>query len=438
MIGQVCVRNKKHVRNSKGLMPNISCLKSDTLFPPMHSSVTGACREESTQALWSNMASSHLKLPTVYAFGSNGSGQLGIGHTNDTARPQKCIFRPRQQDDSGLFGSEETEVTASTVTDVRKIVAGGNHTLILMEDGRVFAAGNAGSGDEDVRVEFEQQDFDVEGHVTDVAATWEASFFVVDRRRVFVQGSGAKGELGLGNGVVTADEMTRVSDVDDLDVSPGEQHANAEIVDIAACMSHVVVLLSDGCAFGWGSCRKGQLGDQSKQHKILWEPTRIDVGMPFQPERVVVGRDYTVFLHGGMKPVIWGEVKDLNEEVFQQPVDGGDTVASGWSSIHTLASGQVRSVGKNTHGQHAPANMPRILALAAGSEHCVALTQDNQVVAWGWGEHGNCGEELDSKGNVAGRWNVIPMPRPNEGVQILTVAAGCATSFVVCGRLDPD
>ncbi|KAK4943012.1 alpha tubulin suppressor [Elasticomyces elasticus] len=379
------------------------------------------------------MAGKCLELPTIYAFGSNGSGQLGIGHTNDTARPEKCIFRPRHQDDLDHSDSGESEATASTVTVVRKIVAGGNHTLILMKDGRVFAAGNAGLEDQDVKVEFEQQLFDVEGHVTDVAATWEASFVVVDRRRVFVRGSGAKGELGLGNGVVTADKMTRVLDVDDLDVCPGEQHADAKIFDIAACMSHVVVLLSDGRVFGWGSCRKGQLGDQFRQHKILWEPTRIDVGLPFQPQRVVVGRDYTVFLHG-----VWGEVKDLNEEVLQQPVNGGDTVASGWSSIHTLSSGQVRSVGNNNHGQFALANMPTILGLAAGSEHCVALTQSNQVIAWGWGEHGNCGEELDSKGNVAGRWNVIPMSRQDDATQILDVAAGCATSFVIGGRTDPD
>ncbi|KAI1618617.1 alpha-tubulin suppressor protein Aats1 [Exophiala viscosa] len=385
------------------------------------------------------MASKHLIFPTVYAFGSNGSGQLGIGHTNDTARPEKCIFRSRQQYSPDHNDSEEREAPAGSVTVVRRIVAGGNHTLILMEDGRVFAAGNAGSGDEDTSVGFVQQHFYFEGNVTDVAATWEASFIVVDSKRVFVQGSGAKGELGLGNGVVTAERMDRVFDVDDLIVhSEEQQYANAEIGDIAACLSHVVVLLSNGRVFGWGSCRKGQLGDQFKEQKILWEPTMIDVGLPFQPERVVVGRDYTVFYRNGEKPVICGEVRGLNEEVFQKPVQAGETIVSGWSSIHTLSSGNVMSVGKDNRGQLAPANVPKIKALAGGSEHCVAQTQSNQVIAWGWGEHGNCGEELDSKGNVAGRWNVVPLPRLDDGIQILDVAAGCATSFVICGRLDPD
>jgi protein ATS1 len=329
---------------------------------------------------------------------------------------------------------------------VRKIVAGGNHTLVLMEDGRVFRAGGSGASDENLMVEFEQQNLDVGDRedgselcrVTDVAATWEASFYVVNRSKVFVQGSGGKGELGLGDGVVATEKVTRVFDVDCLDDCLEEQDANIEIVDIAACVSHVVVLLSDGRVLGWGTCRKGELGEQYKDKKVLWEPTRVGAESTFNPERVVVGRQYTVCLRGGEKPLVWGEAEKQNEELFDLPLHAGDTVVSGWGAIHILSSGQVRSVGKNHRGQLAPEQLPTILALAAGSEHCVALTESNQVIAWGWGEHGNCGEEIDQKGNVVGRWNVISMPHPDDGWHITAVAAGCATSFVVCEETDPD
>lgn len=61
----------------------------------------------------------------LYAFGSNGSGQLGIGTTEDSSTPQICHFPD---------GSEIPGVPV-------KIVAGGNHTLLLLDDGTVYCAG---------------------------------------------------------------------------------------------------------------------------------------------------------------------------------------------------------------------------------------------------------------------------------------------------------
>ncbi len=66
----------------------------------------------------------------LYAFGSNGSGQLGIGNTEDTATPQICLF------------PEGSEIPSRPL----KIVAGGNHTLLLLEDGTVYCAGGPRDG----------------------------------------------------------------------------------------------------------------------------------------------------------------------------------------------------------------------------------------------------------------------------------------------------
>jgi protein ATS1 len=223
---------------------------------------------------------------------------------------------------------------------------------------------------------------------------------------------------------------------------------DATITAIEAGMAHVVVLLSNGQAYGWGASRKGQLGEQYQRQKILRDPRRLDVGpdgrrlLPFVPERVILGRGYTVFLRRGGKPVTWGSMAgDAGAEwLFGQ----GDTAVSGWSSVHVLSGsgsgsspGVVQSMGRNNHGQFAPVNLPPIRAIAAGSEHCVALTVEGQVIAWGWGEHGNCGEQVDEKGNVIDRWNIIPLPKLNEGTVVKDVAAGCATTFVICSKEEP-
>lgn len=92
-------------------------------------------------------------------------------------------------------------------------MAGGNHTLVLTEKGNVFATGRnvdgrlglliKGDGD-DMRTKFEEVDLsaseelatyvgDDAWKVTDIAATWEASFLVVNRRFIFACGSGLKG-----------------------------------------------------------------------------------------------------------------------------------------------------------------------------------------------------------------------------------------------------
>lgn len=384
--------------------------------------------------------------PVVYALGSNGAGQLGIGHNEDVNQPEKCIFRLYGGDLSDAVEAGNQNAGARGRCEVQKIVAGGNHTLLLTTDGRLFVAGKAsGIGEADSRTVFEEQTHilghalgesgDRSGRITNVAATWEASFVVLDNKIVCGWGAGGKGELGLGPDVHRVSEIKKVFEADSND------GVEAEIVAIAACVAHVVVLLSDGRVFGWGRCRKGQFGEEFKKEKVLWSPTRIDRrvdvvgGLPFTPESVALGREYTVLVRAGEKPLVWGERKFFREEDLERTVKIGETVVSGWSSIHTLSSPlppkSVRSMGKNDHGQLAPANIPKLRALAAGSEHCIALTTDNQILAWGWGEHGNCGEDLDQRRTVVERWSVISLPR----LEILTdVAAGCATSFLICGE----
>ncbi|KAL2396907.1 hypothetical protein ABEF93_004631 [Exophiala dermatitidis] len=537
-----------------------------------------------------------MSLPIVYALGSNGSGQLGIGHEEDTARLERCVSASATA--MSRTGSTSPRITNTTTvrtssrltTDVQtsgvkkiKIVAGGNHTLLLTDHGRLFSAGKFGSGgglNDDTSAQFNlksgdgreallrttspstpspwssvfvQRDYefghdtrktvgtdgnsshcglaaanittraDTSATITDIAATWDASFVVVNHRAVFVSGSGLKGELGLGEGVERADCMTRVFDVDEFDFGFGfgvrfgsgsttatstgtatatatstphddiksagqgsgsgsgsgfttghrdsdpngdasqnsppdqiESQPGIYIRAIAASMAHVVLLLSNGLVLGWGSCRKGQLGEQVKTRKNLWTPTLVgtpDDGwiqdddndgnnggsnslprLPWAPTDLAIGRDYTILLRTGEKPLVWGDIKSLDDESLSVPLQEGDQLVSSWSSVHRFShlKGSVHSTGRNHRGQLAPAGLPKIRQLAAGSEHCIALTADGQVVAWGWGEHGNCGPEIDTRGDVAGRWNVITPPQDlDQELVVESVAAGCATSFVI-------
>ena len=67
--------------------------------------------------------------------------------------------------------------------------------------------------------------------------------------------------------------------------------------------------------------------------------------------------------------------------------------------------------------------------MAVGSEHALALTKDGRVLAWGWGEHGNCGLGTDEDGDVKHGWNEISITESDKS-SVVGLGAGCATSWI--------
>lgn len=58
----------------------------------------------------------------IFALGSNGSGQLGTGHQDDTSTPQ------------------EVNTDGMSTAGIKQIACGGNHTVVLFENGDIAAA----------------------------------------------------------------------------------------------------------------------------------------------------------------------------------------------------------------------------------------------------------------------------------------------------------
>jgi protein ATS1 len=359
----------------------------------------------------------------LYALGSNGSGQLGIGHTSDVFTPQECIFDP--------------EAVMSPSDKISDIKAGGNHTLVLTSSGQVFAAGNYNalpspcSQDRHFRSLDMAETFGLTNasKMTSIATTWEASFFVADGQVVYACGKGSKGELGLGETISEA-QMPRV--VLDLGIY---RDGTAVIQTIAAGMSHVVLTTSDGEIYGWGAARKGQLGEEAINKKTVWSPRKVSVGLP--PKTVVAGRDFTFIQGNSGEQVLLGEKKHFPDDTIAQ-LSGQPELFAGWSNLYALQSGALHAVGRSDRGQLSAQALPKLLSFAAGSEHGVGYTFDGEVVAFGWGEHGNCGEPVDERGNVIGRFNHIKLPALGHS-EVSFLAAGCATTFVAVSPLaTPD
>lgn len=396
----------------------------------------------------------------LFAFGSNGSGQLALGHTEDVSTPTQCLF-------------DQTRATGYDT--MVQIVAGGNHTLLLTKSGHVYAAGCNSDGrcgpvtsdSEENLLSFRRVvliDI-VTGSPIDtfkcVSATWEGSIMVASVRnpvnpdehehKLFVLGSSPKGELGL--------QLQSTSAPGNIVVKPGTSIPDfpprgTTVVALASGMGHTIAILSNGDVYGWGGSRKGQLGETLKEQKIVWAPAKVE-GIPFAAQSAVCGREFSVvcgdrgrgeFVVLGDTANRWGvlnvppSLRETSED--KNGGNGGFSyIGASWHGIYIHAEARNSSVkpasaliawGRNDRGQLPPDNLPSLVKVAVGSEHVLVLMRDGTVAAFGWGEHGNCGLDTDERGNVAGRYSLIPLDAVQaEGAQVVGLGAGCATSWIV-------
>ena len=345
----------------------------------------------------------------LYALGSNGSGQLGIGSTVDQSTPQRC--------------SLNSELPGSPLT----IAAGGNHTLVLYDEGTVYCAGSPRDGAFQSDLSMSARPFFQKTYISALgnkvilcSAFWDGSIFVNSENQVYTTGSGSKGEQGT-DGVSVPMVLKMLPNF-----PPALQWS--DIVDVACGIDHAVVVLVDGTVYGWGNGRKGQL---THPEEIVWTPRKFaDVG--FKVVRAVCGREFTYLVgepSSGQHKILGSNKGEVRSQAPASVPNWKDIGAS-WGSIFVLEqSGKVVSWGRNDHGQLAPHGLPRIEMFAVGSEHVVALTKEGKVIAWGWGEHGNCGSTTDKDGDVKGKWNDILNEDLDHSMRVTRVGAGCATSF---------
>jgi protein ATS1 len=374
---------------------------------------------------------------SLLALGSNGSGQLGIGHKDDVSQPEPVILTPSLP-------------SLSPPTTPHRIVAGGNHTLLLLSSADLLWTGDPTTGacgrlptpitDTDnlpPQPQFRPLDLTPSlppsTKVSLAAATWEASLIVPttppndNNNKIYAFGTDPKGALGLGPTTLHAPLATPI---------PHFPPPDTQITDLAACMGHVVAVLSNGEVYGWGNGRKGQLGEPAAG--AVYSPRRI-AGAGFKVVKAVCGREFTC-LFGGPET---GEVVVLGSDKWgvrsQAPGDvvGWKEVGAGWGSVFVLkGDGGLVSWGRDDHGQLSSGDIGRVKHIAVGSEHALALTEEGELMAWGWGEHGNCGPIRDGTGEK-GQRNQIASNKVlarEQGMEITMIGAGCATSWIAIGK----
>lgn len=338
----------------------------------------------------------------LFGFGSNGNGQLGIGHLQDVSEPTTCRGIPENE-------------------TVQKVTGGGNHAALITTTGRLYMTGFSQLGEEHMKLLSNQsEEENLEWMIyqqkfehtkwRDVACGWAFTILVSDSGKIY------------GMGTSKWNELAGKSSQDLVEIDHGQLQ---DIVSVACGWRHVVALDKNGQVYGWGWGRHGQLGPA-----VIASPDKRDIrtiqkiSMP-QPivqiacghvHTLLRGEDGTVYGFGSNK---YGQLGEITSDgiVLKQSI----YIDAGWHHSASLdEKGELKLWGRNDHGQLTHQPLHNIKNVACGSEHTMAITKDKKVAAWGWNEHGNCTTDKD--------FVDVPVIL-NQSDNVNVVGAGCATSW---------
>jgi alpha-tubulin suppressor-like RCC1 family protein len=301
---------------------------------------------------------------SVWSWGLNGSGELGDGTETDRSSP----------------------VRIAGLTDVVEVAGGGTHVLALRRDGTVWAWGYSyegalGVGGSALSVGKKQSltPIQVQGlsNVVSIAAGNDLSVALRSDGTVWAWGGAGNGGCSLGRGANQSSWM------------PAQVGQIAHIVGIKASGSFTLALRDDGTVWSWGSNRQtksnaeaapvigGQLGDGTSDSQRC-EPGQVS-GLT-SIRSIGVGPDHGLAIDTAGSLYTWGSNRDgeLGNGV------PGNRLAPGKLALSLGATSS--SPGNGTPGVNA-----RVIQIAAGVEHSLALGTGEVYWAWGSNYSGNLG-----------------------------------------------
>ena len=135
-----------------------------------------------------------------------------------------------------------------------------------------------------------------------------------------------------------------------------------KVVKISAGSIHSLAVTESGEVYGWGNNEYGQLGDGTTETKVL---PQLKVDIPGKVIGVAAGIFHTLALLES------GEVYGWGNNEYGQIGNGTHQEVNGPQLIFTLPE--------------------KVVAIAAGSFHSLALLERGEVYGWGWNGNGQLG-----------------------------------------------
>lgn len=376
----------------------------------------------------------------VYTFGSNNKGKLGLDTTeillpdniaaSSASADIKDHVEVAQAASTGGGSGDAIDSTSThrgtrasqplNVLEPRRVMddskhslsmvaAGGNHTLVLTEQGMVYSWGMARSGQLGHRSNHNQyRPKIIEGllheMVTHISVGALHSIVCTASGSVYTFGSGEDGRLGHGNQYNVYEPRL----VDSM--------KNINIIQVAAGGTHSVILADQGTVFSFGRGAFGQLGHNITSSELI--PKKVEALENVVVTQVAAGGYHTIAMteQGTLYSFGFGRDGQLGHrskmnELRPRLVEGlthelvVQVAASGYHSIALTNKGEVYTFGQGWDGQLGHSNsivelkpkkivqmeMLKIIQVAAGNAHSILLTDQGHVYTFGKGESGQLG-----------------------------------------------
>ena len=321
---------------------------------------------------------------TPYAWGLGTSGQLGNNGTASSPTPVAPLLPDR------AYGYQQA--------------AGGSfHSLGLRADGTAWAwgynnRGQLGDGTGTTRrtpVAVAQGALPATARLTQVAAGEIHSLALAADGTAYAWGNNGSGRLGDG----TTTNRTRP-----VAVAQGALPATARLTQVAAGEGHSLALAADGTAYAWGDNSSGQLGDGTTTDQTT--PVAVAQGaLPATARltQVAAGQYHSLALAADGTAYSWGD-------------NGSGQLGDGTTTNHTSPVAVAQGVLPTT---------ARLVQVAAGDRHSLALAADGTLYAWGENADGQLGD-----GTYTDRSAPVAVTMP-AGVRFVQVSAGNAYSLAL-------
>ncbi|KTF84357.1 hypothetical protein cypCar_00021780, partial [Cyprinus carpio] len=309
---------------------------------------------------------------SVRACGKGSYGRLGLGDSNNQSTLKKLTFEPHRAN---------KKVSSSKGSD--------GHTLAFTSEGEVFSWGDGdygklGHGNSSTQKYPKLIQGPLQGKVVVcVSAGYRHSAAVSEDGELYTWGEGDFGRLGHGDSN-SRNIPTLVKDI-------------SNVGEVSCGSSHTIALSKDGrtvWSFGGGDNGKLGHGDTNRVYK----PKVVEALQGMFIRKVCAGSQSSLALTSTGQVYAWG---------------CGACLGCGSSEATALRPKLIEELATT-----------RVVDVSIGDSHCLALSHDNEVYAWGNNSMGQCGQG-NSTGPITKPKKVIGL----DGVAIQQISAGTSHSL---------